>query len=427
MKHQRAPFLALLLLALFFVPSLAGAQANKKPANAPENCPYCKGNPKLMEAAGIVAHGGFEFGKTDTKKVDELLPYCEILWLETEHFRIGFALGSYKVKLEEKKKVLGELTRLAEKLPAVKPETQILDPWLRLHMYAQRCEDLYGRFIDLIQAKDVVWPDGPGKWAIGGPYFGEGPYLGMQRKYEFLALPSEAAHVEYLTFDAGLRIKKTQRWHFVDLGKITLVCHVQQGNLRQDPALHGHLAFNLAHNLYDGMLHYNYETPVWVHEGLAHFMEREIDPKYNTFDSDEGAIGQETSKENWKAEVMKMLGANSQPRMAELVTLKRYSELTLPHHYATWSMTEFLVRTKPDEYAKFLWALKRNFDAQGIPTGSNMNDLHRTKFKEIFGWNYPEFDEAWKTWCLTAYKTGPPKGSDPSNPGSGIPGRPPGG
>lgn len=418
-----------LLLALVVFALPAAAQGNKKVAlNAPENCPYCKGDKKLLEAAGLVSHGPFPFGKSESTKVDELLVTCEILWVETKHFRIGFALDSYKVKLEEKKKVLAELTRLHEVLPDVKPETQILDPWLRLHMYAQRCEDLYARFLELIAGQNVTWPDGPGKWAKGGEYFGEGPYLGMQRKYEFLVLPSEAAHVDYLTYDAGLRIKKSQRWHFVELGAITLVCHAQQGNLRQDPALHGHLAFNLAHNLYDGMLHYNYDTMVWLHEGLAHFMEREIDPKYNTFDSDEGAVAEETSKENWKSEVLKMIAAGTQPRMAELVTLKRYSELKLPHHFATWSMVDFLVKTRPDEFAKFLWALKRNFDSNGIPTGSNLNDLHRAKFKEIFGWSYTEFDEAWKAWCLTNYKQGPPKGSDPSNPGgSGVPGRFPGG
>ena len=47
-----------------------------------------------------------------------------------------------------------------EVLPDVKPETQILDPWLRLHMYAQRCEDLYARFLEIIAGQNVTWPDG---------------------------------------------------------------------------------------------------------------------------------------------------------------------------------------------------------------------------------------------------------------------------
>jgi hypothetical protein len=99
--------------------------------------------------------------------------------------------------------------------------------------------------------------------------------------------------VAFLKEHCGLQVKRSQRWHFTDLGALSFVCHAEEGSLRQDPALHGHLAFNLAHNLYDGLLHYNYDTPTWLHEGMAHFMEREIDPKYNTFDSDEGAIAEE--------------------------------------------------------------------------------------------------------------------------------------
>jgi hypothetical protein len=420
--------LAVCAAALLAAPLPAQKPAEKKKLNDPSLCTVCGGDAQQLQAGGIVAHGGFPFGKagTDTAKVDSLLAVCDIKWIETAHFRIGFALGSYKVKIEERKKFLAELTRLQQAFPKVSPEAAVLDPWLRLHLYAQRCEDIYARFIQLIDGADAKFADGSGVWR--GSYQGEGPYLGMKEKYEVLIVPTEASHVDFLLDQAGLRIKNTQRWHFVDRGTVTVSMHAQQGNLRSDGGLHGHVAFNLAHNLLDGLNHYSYDTPVWIHEGLAHFMEREIDPTNNSFDGGEGAVADMTSKSNWKPEVLKLIAANEAPRMPELLALKNFGELKLPHHFTTWSMVDFLVQTKPTEFGQFLWALKRNYDAQGMPTGGNLLEWHRTKFREIFGWSYAEFDAAWREWAQKAYKPGIPKGGDmPFRPGGSLGGLPGGG
>lgn len=402
-------------IAPFAVSGQVPAKKGVKP-NDPAGDPYTQNDPEILKAAGIVSLGGFDFGKSgnNTAKVDEFLSTSEIRWIETEHFRIGFGLGAYKVKLEEKKKIIAELTRLKEVLPKVVPDTGILDPWLRTHLYAQRCEDIYKRFLQIVQGESAKFADGSGVWS--GHYAGEGPYLGMKQKYEVLILQTEAAHVSFLLENAGLRIKNTQRWHFVDRGAISVAMHAQQGRLRDDSALEGHVAFNLAHNLYDGLNHYSYDTPVWLHEGLAHFMEREIDPKYNSFDSGEGATADMTSKSDWKPEVLKLINAGEAPRMAELMTLKSYAELKLPHHFVTWSMIDYLETDKPKEFANFLWALKKNYDTQGLPTGSNLPDWHRKQFKEQLGMGYAEFDEAWRAWAKANYSLLPGKDKDKDKP-----------
>ena len=104
----------------------------------------------------------------------------------------------------------------------------------------------------------------------------------------------------------------------------------------------------------DGLQHYNYDTPVWFHEGFAHWMEREINPKYNTFDSGEGGIADMTRKENWKPEVMKLIADSSCPHVAEMMGLKSYAEFKLPHHFTTWSMIDFLIETQPENFGKFV-------------------------------------------------------------------------
>ena len=120
-------------------------QAQKKKRTDPANCTWCKNDPQLLAAAGLVSHGPFPFGKkgSDSAKVDELLSTVDILWIESANYRVGFAAGPMKVRREEKKKVMEELARLKQALPAVAVEEAALDEWQRLHLYAQRLEDIF--------------------------------------------------------------------------------------------------------------------------------------------------------------------------------------------------------------------------------------------------------------------------------------------
>jgi hypothetical protein len=415
-----------LCFALLLCAPLALAQ--KKRLNDPTECPYCHGDPKLMKAAGVVSHGPFAFGKSDTTKVDAFLATSDIRWIETDFFRFGFGLGPYKIKPEEKKKYVAELTKLKLVLPDVKPDTGVLDSWLRLHLFAQRGHEILDKFLTIINGKDAKFADSNGNWN-SGTYLGEGPYLGMKEKYEWLVTSTEAAHTAFLVENFGLQLKVGHREHNIARGVLGYYCHGMEGQLRDDGALYGNLAFNLTHNFLDGLQHYNYDTPVWFHEGFAHWMEREINPKYNTFDSGEGGIADMTRKADWKPDVLKLIDDPKCPHVAEMMGLKSYAEFKLPHHFTTWSMIDFLIKTKPVEFGKFVWVMKANVDAKGMPTGSNLPDFFRTKFKELFGYNYPEFEEAWRVWVKANYQPGIPKGGDPNGPINplGGPGVPPGG
>ena len=393
-------FSTALLVAGALLPALAPAQ-NK---NDPDQCPYCKGDPEQMKRAGVVSHGDFDFGKPEkTKKIDALLATCDIKWIETAHFEIGFALGAYKVKQEDKEKIRGELARLAEVLPSVDPKEKVLEPWLRAHMFAQRAEDVYKRMQAILQVKDEQFPPPNTIWDRTGKYMGTGPHLGQSGKYEILIVPSEANLTTYLQGQFGLLTKKTQRWNVTGADTLSVTMHCAEDNLRDDLGLHGHVAFNLAINLLDGFKHYSYDTPIWIREGFGHFIEREIETKYNTFDSAEGGIAATTRKEKWEPEVRKLVAAGKAPRMAELMSMKEYSDLTLDRHYATWSMVQFMVTTKPNEWAAFNGALHGITNKQGIPHVENMPDVHRELFKQHLGWAYPDFDRAWSEWVLANY------------------------
>lgn len=385
--------------------ALLAAPARAQRPNDPATCEWCGGDPQRMEAAGLVSHGPFPFGQADTARVDELMSVNDIRWIESRHFRIGFALGPHKVKPEEKNKIRAELEKLAAVLPAVNPKAKVLDPWLRAHLYAQRSEELWTRFLEILRVQETDFPPIARQWNRQGRYMGNGPYLGEGEKYELLIVPSEAAHVNFLKNQFGLLIKQTQRWNILSRDCLIAVMHTEDGGLREDAALHGHVVFNLTINLLDGYKHYSYETPIWIREGLAHYLERAIDPDYNTFDSSEGAVAAQTSKSDWEPEVRKLVLAGKAPRMAELVALKGYAELELAHHFTTWGVVDYLLRTNPEGFACLNDRLHGHVDAQGIPDGSNLPDLHREAFKECLGTGYSEFDRAWAEWVLANYGT----------------------
>ncbi len=396
-----------LLVAAAFLCTAVVAQEKKPtkdlPRNDPSACPYCLGDPERMRQAGIVSHGGFDFARTNTATVDRELATSDIRWIESAHFEIGMALPPIRVSMEEKDKIRAEMARLAVTLFGIPEKPTMLDPWLRAHLYAQRCEDLWVRMLGLLEVEESDFPDGSKPWDMSGKYMGEGPYLGEKGKYEVLILPSEAAHHVFLKEHFGVVTKLTQRYNCVDRDTLILVIHTQQAGLRADEALHGHLVFNLAQNLMDGYKHYSYNLPIWLREGVSHYLEREINPKFNTFDASEAAIAEETRKENWQPPTYKLVRSGTAPRMAELVAMKDFADLTLERHFATWSMIDYILHAQPGFFAKLLDGLKGITNTHGIADGGNLGEIHRDIFKNELGMSYAQFDAAWAAWVAANY------------------------
>jgi hypothetical protein len=374
-------------------------------ADEPEpRCEHCHEDPEWMAAAKVLSHGGFEFGRGTTADVEKLLPMVDLIWIETPHFELGFGLGPHKVRSEERDKLREELTRLALALPEVDPRAGTLDPWLRAHLYAQRLEEVYTQFQTLMQVEDTDFPSTYRRWNGVGTYMGMGPFLGQGGKFEVLMLPSGATSELYLEDQFGLLISYTQRWNLIDRETLSVTMHLDQGNLRsRDGAVHGHLAFNVAINLLDAYKHYSYDIPVWIKEGLAHYVERSIDPQFNTFDSSEGAAADTSSSSDWGKEVLELVRSDKAPRMAEMVAVRTYAELEKRHHYVSWSLFDWLVRTHPDGLACFAGTLKGLLTPDGFPDASNLPDAHREAVSKCLGMSYAELDQAWRAWAEATY------------------------
>ena len=404
---EEAPVMRLVVWrALFvagFLAGIAGAQrhSDDAPPNAPRNCPYCFGKVELMAAGDLVSHGPFPFGKTDTNGIDDLLPTLEILWLETAHFRIGLALSPYRPKQDEREKIRAELTELATIYEEINPKTKVIDPWLRLHLYGARLEKTWKRWLEIMQVDESDFPPPGKKWIFGTVYMGEGPFMGQPDKYEVLVLPTPQHQIAFLRDQFGLSHPVTQRWNVLERGALTVTTNLVENGLRDDQALHCHLAFNTAINLLDGYKFYAYDTPRWITEGLGHYIEREINPRFNSFDASEGSAGINKVDDDWDGSVRKLVLGSDAPRLAELVALNSFAEFTLRDHYACWSMTAFMIETNPDGYACLNANLHGIKGPDGTGDGSKIREKHREALKECFGMTYPEFDEAWRAWAAS--------------------------
>ena len=370
------------------------AQAQKlrdrdKPVNDPVQCPYCEGDPEMMEASGLLSHGGFEFARTDTAGLDEKYPDTDIRWFESKHFEIGLAIGSYKVSQKERDKFRAELTELSTKLPAVNPKEKTIDPWLRGHLYVQRMEQLWDQMLETLQVDDGGFPDGTKPWNMTTKYMGEGPYLGQRGKYEILIMPSEPLHLDLANDQFGLRVRRTQRYNVIERDSLIILAHLQQEGLRDDGALHGHLAFNQTVNFLDGYKHYSYDSPVWLLEGMAHWVERSINPAFNSFDASEGGSSFSSRKTDWRGPTRKLASSSKAVSLAQMVALRRFADFELKHHYTSWSMIDFLMQEHPD-FLAHLWAGLKGIKAEdGTADGSRLSEVHRELFKDCLLYTSP--------------------------------------
>lgn len=387
----------LLAAALAAVAGVAAA------AQREDACPHCDDDPEVLAAAGLVSHGPFPFATQDSAAVEAAHPELELRWLETRHFRLGMALPRYKIGVDERDKIRAEMARLDELLRDVPEKPRYLDPWLRLHLYGLRIEDAWRRVQEVLRVEDADFP-APGRGRrSGAAYMGEGPHLGQREKFEILILPEQRELTSFLSREYGLPFRTTQRWNHIPRDAITLTIHTEEGQLRDDRALHGHVVYNVAHNLLDGYKHYNYDTPIWIHEGLGHVLERELDPRFNSFHHSEGALSKGTTRADWKPPVLRLVRSGEAPPLARLVRMREYGDLSLDDHYTVWSMVDYLLSEHAEGFACLVGRLKGQVGDDGIPRTDDLLGAHREAFAECIGMGYPELDAAWAAWVQATY------------------------
>jgi hypothetical protein len=272
-----------------------------------------------------------------------------------------------------------------------------LDPWLRLHLFAMRGEELYTRFQALLGVTDADFPESR---TAEGPYMGNGRFLGEKDKFEVVIHATRRSHYSFTEDFTGIRVTDSFRWHVPEVHKLLVSVPAEDADLRQDRWLFPHVAHNLAHAFFVAYKHFSYDPPIWIDEGLAHAIEKEIEPLSQTTDGEEGSLRDTKGPSDWTKAARELVRKEKAATTAALMHAKAFGELDMDANVVCWSRVRFLIDVHPDAFARFLGGIKGQLDAQGYPTGADLEGLQRNLLKEIWGWTPADLDQAWETWLL---------------------------
>jgi hypothetical protein len=357
--------------------------------------PYTGGDRELMAKLGYVSYGPFSWrGPQTTTGLRQTIGDPPVLWVETEHFRIGSTLGSYRLvgDREEKARIKAEIARLKAKLGKLKAPRKSLDPWLRLHLYAQRCEDLAQAFeADFgLESSD---------------YAEVGPNLGQSHKFLVLLCErnSELGRCIKDAWGAEAAVAWRYGWGVTEgmfygasYEAIAASWKDAGGDVPFDSILHARLVAGVTSNLVDGYRTNKHGVPRWLTYGLSYVYGRRIDPRWVTY------VGQKTGstrKDEWKWE----------PRVANLVKNQFYAstedmfgwkgpeDMNVRDHLVLWSKMEYLLDREGGDRAGFLRAMC----VEGM--GTDSVELQRSALKTYLGLTPAELDEGWARWVKKTY------------------------
>ncbi len=401
---MRAGVLLLALLVTAPLPAQRGLWGGEEP---PEVDPYTGGDRELRLGAGIRRYGPLPWADGHGSRDIEEMVGRRILWVETAHFRIGSTLPWYRLPRDkaQREKIRAELERLAERLLEVDPKTRRLDPWLRLHLFALRVEDLYAELEAILGVGDADFPKARGE-RPGGRWMGEGPYLGMPAPYTLLLLEKQASLGRYAA--AWLPpgpVEVSRRHNFPETGTLFLgvSTEMNDGLLRDDTVLHVHVVFGLTHNLVDGYKFYGHELPVWCKEGLAHCLARRVDPHSNNFTKVVEEQKELRSSWDWAPRVRARVRHRYYPSFAEMLAWRDYQALTFANHMILWSRVDFLLSLGEEGFGRFLGLMKERIVESGLPTWDQVLARQEEALQEAWGMGPEELEEAWRAWVLRTY------------------------
>ncbi len=355
---RAAGFLSLLLLAgplsarTAWAQDLAPLPEDNEPEPFSPADPYTQGERAALDRLGYKSFGPFTLpGGTSTSEATEILGGVPILWVETAHFKLGSSLKTYRLRgdAEEGRKLEAELARLRQRLGRLKSSRNQLDPWLRLHLYAQRLEELYAAFCQAFALSEL---------AFGPPAtdMGLGPHLGQKEKFLVLLLEKKASLGRYTRIYLGAEQTISNRAFLPGGGMLYAVSaeSMREGGLELDAVLQSYLAFSLVCNFCDGFRQSWSAVPVWFKYGLGHHFARAIDARWPVY---EGIGEQREGREDawkWEPRVRGLVENEVFPAWEGMLAWRDPGDLDRRAHMIAWSRVEWLLQREGGDPRAFL-------------------------------------------------------------------------
>lgn len=397
------------LAALLVLGGWLAAQGEIKPF--PKIDPYTKNAPDAITKAGYASFGPFRFGDDHTTtQIEETLGGNPMIWVETEHFKLGSGLPEYTIPDDprEKGRTKEELERLAKRLPDLKPgKLKKIDPWLRLHLYAQRLEELYAKFLVEFGLQDVQFPTAPPdpKKKTAGAYMGEGRYLGMSAKFTVLLFDKKSSLARYSSVHLGKELGVPTRWHFstVDSWLFLTANEFLEGLYANDSALACDVISGVSQNLAWGYRGFRASLPLAISESIAHWFSRQFDPRYHIFSGTDQANVRIKEEWNWAPKVRGRVEAKVFKTLDEMLAWTDPEALEWADHLQLWSLMDYLVAREDGIAGRVLHALKEPPPPRSGVTPADVTARARASIKKITGAELADLDAKWSEWVLKTY------------------------
>jgi hypothetical protein len=384
-----------------------GAQGEIKPFPAID--PYTKNAPDAITKAGYLSFGPFRFGDNHTTtQIEETLGGIPLIWVETEHFKLGSGLPEYTLgdDAREKERFKAELERLAKKLPDVKVKTRKIDPWLRLHLYALRLEELYAEFLAEFGLEEGQFPAAPpDPKKPPRVYMGEGRYLGMASKYAVLLFDKKSAVSRYSSVYLGREVTAPNRWYFptIDGWLFLTASEFLEGLYANDSALTCDVVSATSQNLANGFRGYRAAVPLAIAEGIAHWFSRQIDPRYHIFSGLDQTKIRIKEEWNWAPLVRARVEHKVFPTLDAMLGWTDPEALDWADHLMVWSRMDYFFAREDGIAGSLLFALKEPPASRTQPTPQELADRVKKAFEKTTGSDLAKLDAQWSEWVLKTY------------------------
>jgi hypothetical protein len=374
----------------------------------PREDPYTAGTPAALQAAGYVSLGPFRFG--DGHSSDQVSSELGIpmAWAETAHFKIGSGLRAVEVggDREERKRMRAELAALGEHLDGVKSKARELDPWLRLHLFARRLENLQAEFQQRLGSRDEDWPTEP--WDTSrrptAEYMGEGPYLGMPAKFTVLIFQKKSDLSRYSVRFLGTALDHPTSWIFPETGSLLYLTAFEclEGDYHNETGLTCAVLAGVAGNLARGFRSDRIRPPLFFTEGLAHWFARRYDPRFHILSGSDPTRIHLREQSDWGGSVRARVSNGYFTPLDEMLGWKDFDQLDWADHLMMWSRVDHLLDMEEGAARRFLLAFK---DPTFVVTGDDeVRERSLHALREATGQTPAELDATWQEWVAREYK-----------------------
>jgi len=370
------------LAACALLVPFASAQTTKPPEPPPAVDPYTRGEALALTRAGYQSYGPMRFGPSTSDLVQGHLGDVPILWVETEHFRLGSSLNEYKpTKPQELEELKQELTGLSDVLERVPAKAKKLDPWLRLHLFARRLELLHAKFAERL-ALGTLTKSGV---RVPEPAMPEKQLVLLTQKESTLARFTR----EYCGAERGdsfLHCFQDPKTLFFGISDEAV------GN--GDAELHYAVVYGVTQNLLCGLGGYPHNLPTWWANGLALWFARETRPRVMLYARPAADLLPPDELMDWQPLVRGRVAAGSYLSWNDMLARASWLEQPFGDNLVLWSRIDYLLQR---EGLAGEIALQMHLPVGTVPDGA-------TALKAATGLELDALDSAWKDWVLDTYR-----------------------